>query len=34
VGGEEAPHDWDMSDPDEQPGLDSQVTRYIMGLTK
>ncbi len=22
---------WDLSEPDEQPGLDSQVTRYMMG---
>jgi WD40 repeat protein len=24
---------WDFSDPDEQPGLDAQVTRYMMGLS-
>lgn len=23
---------WDFTDPDEQPGLDSQVTRYMMGM--
>ena len=25
---------WDFTDPDEQPGLDSQVTRYMMGLSQ
>ena len=25
---------WDFTDPDEQPGLDSQVTRYMMGLSR
>jgi hypothetical protein len=25
---------WDFSNPDEQPGLDSQVTRYMMGLAR
>jgi hypothetical protein len=24
---------WDFTSPDEQPGLDSQVTRYMMGLS-